>query len=84
MLIQTAEPSRVANIIETYIAGSVTSDTSIIPPLIVFTTSPPAIIAPLASNIAAIIIAQPIVIAFEPTAGPILLATSFAPMFMAR
>jgi len=62
----------------------VTLDASMIPPLIVFTTSPPAIIAPLASNIAAMIIAHQIVIAFAPTAGPILFATSFAPILIAR
>jgi hypothetical protein len=56
---------------------------SIIPHLIVFTTSQPAIIAPAASKIAAIKIAPHKVIAFEPTAGPILLATSFAQIFIA-
>jgi hypothetical protein len=49
----------------------------------VFTTSQPAIIAPDASKIAAITIAQPSVIAFAPTAGHILFATSFAPIFIA-
>lgn len=53
-------------------------------PLIVFTTSQPAIIAPLASNIAAIIIAPPILIALAPTAGHILFATSLAPILIAR
>ncbi|MBT3729025.1 hypothetical protein HOF65_03965 [bacterium] len=56
---------------------------SIIHFLIVFTTSPPAIITPDASNIAAIIIAHVIVIAFDQTAGHILLATSFDQIFMA-
>jgi hypothetical protein len=55
-----------------------------IPPLMVFTTSHPAIIAHPASKIAAIRIAHPIVIAFAPTAGPILFATSFAPIFIER
>ena len=54
-----------------------------IPFLIVPTTSPPAMIAPEASKIAAMIIAPVSVIAFDPTAGPTLLATSFAPMFSA-
>jgi hypothetical protein len=53
-------------------------------PLMVFTTSHPAMIAHPASNIAAIRIAQPIVIVFDPTAGHILFATSFAPILMAR
>ena len=49
----------------------------------VLTTSPPARIAPLASKIAAIIIAPASVIACDPTAGPTLFATSFAPIFIA-
>ena len=56
---------------------------SIIPFLMVFTTSPPAISAPAASNTAAMTIAPPMVSALEPTAGPTLLATSFAPIFIA-
>lgn len=63
--------------------GSVTHDASIIPHLIVFTTSHPAMIAQAASNIAAITIAHPIVIAFDQTAGHILFATSFAPILRA-
>lgn len=55
-----------------------------IPPLIVFTTSPPAIIAPEASNTAAMRIAPPILRAFAPTAGQRLFATSFAPILIAR
>jgi len=51
---------------------------SIIHFLIVSTTSPHAIIAPDASNIAAIIIAHQIVRAFDHTAGHILFATSLA------
>jgi hypothetical protein len=66
------------------IAGSVTPDASIMPPLIVFTTSPPAMIAHPASNIAAMMIAPPIVIAFDPTAGHMLLATSLAPILIAK
>ena len=50
---------------------------------IVDTTSPPAISAPAASNTAAIINAPTIETAFDPTAGPRLLATSLAPMFIA-
>jgi hypothetical protein len=50
--------------------------------LIVFTTSHPAINTQAASNIAAIIIAQVIVIALDHTAGHILLATSLAHIFI--
>ena len=56
---------------------------SMMPPLMVPTTSPPATMAPSASKTAATQMAQPMVMAPEPTAGPMLLATSFAPMFMA-
>ena len=56
---------------------------SMIPLLIVPTTSPPAISAPDASNTAAMMIAPVRVIACDPTAGPTLLATSLAPMFSA-
>lgn len=84
MLIQTAEPKRVASMIPINIFGSGTAETSMIPPLIVSATSPPAMIAPAASKIHAIRIAPAIVIAPEPTAGPILLATSFAPILIAR
>ena len=59
------------------------AEMSMMPFLIVLTTSPPAINAPAASKIAAITIATVIVIAFDPTAGPTLFATSFAPMFIA-
>ena len=52
-------------------------------PLMVPTTSPPATMAPMASNTAATRMAQPMARAPEPTAGPMLLATSLAPMFMA-
>lgn len=56
---------------------------SMIPFLMVLTTSPPATMAPIPSKIAAMMIAPVKVSALEPTAGPTLLATSFAPMFMA-
>ena len=82
-LIHTAEPKSVASIIPINTLISVTALASMIPHLIVFTTSPPAIIAPLASKIAAIIIAHHIVMARDPTAGPMLFATSFAPMLRA-
>lgn len=49
----------------------------------VFTTSPPAIVAPRISKIAAITSACAIVIARAPTAAPTLFVTSFAPIFIA-
>ena len=56
---------------------------SIMPLRMVPTTSPPAINAPAASKIAAMTNAPTSVKALEPTAGPTLLATSFAPIFIA-
>ena len=56
---------------------------SMMPFLMVPTTSPPAIRAPDASKMAAIKIAPVSVSAREPTAGPTLLATSLAPIFIA-
>ena len=53
------------------------------PPRMVETTSPPAIRAPATSKMAARMMAPVMVIEREPTAGPTLLATSLAPMFMA-
>ena len=60
-----------------------TSFGSIIPFEIVETTSPPANKAPALSKTAAISSAANILMAFEPTAGPTLLATSLAPIFRA-
>ena len=81
---QTAAPMSVDIMIDKNTCGSLLARVeSIIQPLIVSTTSPPAINAPLASNIAAIIIAPVSVRAFEPTAGHILFATSLAHMFIA-
>ena len=54
-----------------------------IPFAMVETTSPPASSAPALSKMTAIAMAPPIVKAFAPTAGPILLATSLAPIFSA-
>ena len=56
---------------------------SMIPREMVLTTSPPAIRAPAVSNTAAMAMAPPMVSAFAPTAGPMLFATSLAPMFSA-
>ena len=82
-MIQRADPKSVASIIAINTFASVTPEASMIHHLIVLTTSPPAIIAPPASNMAAMMIAHPIVIAFDPTAGHILFATSFAPILSA-
>ena len=56
---------------------------AMMPLAMVLTTSPPAISAPALSNTTAIAIALPIDRAPAPTAGPMLLATSLAPMFSA-
>ncbi len=56
---------------------------SMMPCLMVLTTSPPAMIAPADSKMAAMMMAPVSVMACEPTAGPTLLATSLAPMFIA-
>ena len=80
---QTAPASKADNINQTNVLVSAIFDGFIIPFFMVETTSPPANKAPAASNIAAITIAQNKVIAFDPTAGPTLLATSLAPIFIA-
>ena len=79
----SAPASKAENITQANSVASVICLLSMMPPLMVPTTSPPATIAPMASKMAATTIAQPIVMAPEPTAGPMLLATSLAPMFMA-
>ena len=56
---------------------------SMMPLRIVPTTSPPAMMAPAASKTAATSSAPPSERTRAPTAGPTLLATSFAPMFSA-
>jgi len=83
MLIHRAAQSSVDIIIAIKFELSVISSGFMIHPLMVLTTSPPAIIAPEASQIAAMMMAHTIVIAFAHTAGPMLLATSFAPMLTA-
>jgi hypothetical protein len=80
---QRAAQARVAIIIAINCIESPIKAGSIIHLLIVLTTSPQAIITHAASKIAAIIIAQVIVIAFDQTAGHILLATSFAHILIA-
>ncbi len=83
IFIQRAAHKSVAVIININSCGFVIIDESMIQPLIVFTTSHPAIIAQDASNIAAIIIAPVNVKALAHTAGHMLFATSFAQIFIA-
>ena len=80
---QSAELINAAIIAHIKTCPSATASVSMIPLEIVETTSPPAKSAPALSQTAAIAIAPPIVSAFAPTAGPMLLATSFAPMLIA-
>ena len=82
-LTHNAAEINAANIAQIKISGSPTADGSMIPFDIVPTTSPPAKSAPALSKIAAIISAPVIESALAPTAGPTLLATSFAPIFKA-
>src|SRR5690606_5985288 len=82
-LSQSAPASNAANITQANVVASPICAGSMMPPLMVPTTSPPATMAPSASNTAATTMAQPMVMAPEPTDGPMLLATSLAPMFMA-
>ena len=82
-LSHSAPASKAAIIIQTKTSVSPIRSGSMMLLLIVPTTSPPAISAPAASQTAAINMAPDMVRAREPTAGPMLLATSLAPMFMA-
>ncbi len=94
-VVDTGAPSQVARfshselaisaaiIAQMKVSGSATAAGDTIPPEMVLTTSPPAISDPAVSKIAAITSAPPIVRALAPTAGPMLLATSLAPMFSA-
>ena len=82
-LSHTAPASSAANISQMKRSGSSIAAGLMMPPLTVSTTSPPATTAPSASKTAAMRMAQPRVITPEPTAGPRLLATSLAPIFMA-
>ena len=80
---QIAPEIKAANINIINVLLSPIASIEIIPERTVSTTSPPAINAPEISQTAAIIIAPVIVNALEPTAGPILFATSFAPILNA-
>ena len=79
--IAAAKSAAIIAFIKILLSG--TSFGSIIPLEIVETTSPPANNAPALSKTAAISSAANILMAFEPTAGPTLLATSLAPIFKA-
>jgi len=78
-----AAASSAANMAVRKVAASGIKSGSMMPLEMVATTSPPAINAPAVSKMAAINSAPVSVSAREPTAGPTLLATSFAPMFIA-
>src|SRR5690606_37559258 len=83
MFSQMAAPSRAPVMTQTKTLASPMVSGSMMPFLTVLTTLPPAMIAPAASNVAAMTMAVVNVIASEPTAGPTLLATSLAPMLIA-
>ena len=79
----SAPASSAASMIHTKVSESLMRSGSMMPLRMVPMTSPPAISAPAASKIAAMTSAPARVSALEPTAGPTLLATSLAPMFIA-
>ena len=82
-LIHAAAARRTAIITRTKSSTCISGSGVTIPFEIFETTSPPARRAPTVSHTAAITRAAAIVSALLPTAGPILLATSLAPMFSA-
>ena len=82
-LTQRADAKRADIMAQMKVWLSFTKDGLMIPFAMVLTTSPPAKRAPALSKTAAIIRAPNMVSALEPTAGPTLFATSFAPMFRA-
>ena len=82
-LTQSADEISAAIIAQMKTSWPATLSGLMIPLEMVETTSPPAKSAPAVSHTAAIAIAPPMVSALAPTAGPMLLATSFAPMFTA-
>src|SRR6056300_148724 len=83
ILTHNAADSRAAIIAQINTSTDCMLDGAMMPLAMVDTTSPPAINAPALSNMAAIAMAPAMVRAFAPTAGPILFATSFAPIFSA-
>ena len=82
-LTHNADETRAAIIAQINTCASSTDAGSMIPLEMVDTTSPPASNAPALSQIAAMTMAPPMLRALAPTAGPMLLATSFAPMLTA-
>lgn len=94
-VVETGAPTQVARLTQTAAARSADSiastktwpparlSGSTIPFEMVETTSPPASRAPAVSHTAAMASAPAIDRALAPTAGPMLLATSLAPMFSA-
>src|SRR6185437_9875083 len=83
-LIQRADEISAASMMWIRIAGSEMASGTTIAVEMVATTALPARRAPRLSQTAAMASAPAIVIALAPTAGPTLLATSFAPMLSAR
>ena len=83
MLIQIAAANSAASIRNMNVSALSIAAGSMMPFLIVPTTSPLAMNAPAASNTAAMASAPIMVSAPDPTAAPTLLATSLAPMFIA-
>ena len=80
---QSAAASRAAIISRMKVSAFWTTSGETMPEAMVLTTSPPASMAPAVSKMAAMSSALPRVSALEPTAGPMLLATSLAPMLSA-
>ena len=80
---QRAADSNAAIMAHMNVSGVPMLSGAMMPLAMVETTSPPAIKAPALSNTMAIPIAPPMDNALAPTAGPMLLATSFAPMLSA-
>ena len=80
---QSAEEMSAAIIAQMKTFRSASAVGSMMPLEIVETTSPPASSAPALSQSAAMTMAPPMVSALAPTAGPMLLATSLAPMLSA-
>jgi len=83
ILTQSAAASSAAIIAQMNTVAFAMLSGAMIPLAMVETTSPPAINAPALSNTTAITMAPPMVSALAPTAGPMLLATSLAPIFSA-
>ena len=83
MFNHSAAASKAASISQMKVSVSSISSGRMMPLRMVLTTSPPAMNAPAASQTAAMTSAPTRLRAREPTAGPTLLATSLAPMFIA-